>query len=160
MDKKILLKMLKAGVMIEGSYKETEEGVPQGGVISPIIANLCLDGLDETIRKASNNKATLVRYADDFIIVSQNYDILNKLITDVGKFLKVRGLELNMEKSKITRIEDGFDFVGFHFREFPDSNREIGKKKGIFLYKPTKESLQKVKARIKLCVKEHSQLPL
>jgi len=65
-----------------------------------------------------------------------------------------------MEKSKITRIEDGFDFVGFHFREFPDSNREIGKKKGIFLYKPTKESLQKVKARIKLCVKEHSQLPL
>lgn len=160
MDKKILSKMLKAGVMNEGSYQDTEEGVPQGGVISPIIANLCLDGLDKTIKKASNNKATLVRYVADFIIVSQNYDILEKLILDVNKFLKIRGLELNMGKSKITKIEDGFDFVGFHFREFSDSTREIGEKKGIFLYKPTKESLQKVKAKIKLCVKEHSQLPL
>ena len=160
MDKKILSKMLKAGVMIEGSYKDTEKGVPQGGVISPIIANLCLDGLNKTIKKASNNKATLVRYADDFIVVSQNYDILDKLITDISKFLKIRGLELNMGKSKITKIEDGFDFVGFHFKEFADSTREIDKKKGIFLYKPTKESLRKVKAKIKLCVKEHSQLPL
>lgn len=101
-----------------------------------------------------------MRYADDFIIVSQNYDILDKLILDVNKFLKIRGLELNMEKSKITKIEDGFDFVGFHFREFSDSTREIREKKGIFLYKPTEESLQKVKAKIKLCVKEHSQLPL
>lgn len=73
-----------------------------------------------------------MRYADDFIIVSQNYNILDNLITDISKFLKVRGLELNMEKSKITKIEDGFDFVGFHFREFSDSTREIGKKERNF----------------------------
>ena len=116
--------MLKAGVMNEGSYKDTEEDVPQGGVISPIIANLCLDGLDKIIRKASNNKATLVRYADDFIVVCQNYNILDKLITDISKFLKTRSLELNMRKSKITKIEDEFDF-----REFADSTRKIDKKK-------------------------------
>jgi RNA-directed DNA polymerase len=120
MDKNILLKWLKAGFIDKRVLKPTEEGTPQGGICSPVIANLALDGLEAKLRekypKASNAsrkaKANLVRFADDFIITGSSKELLeNEIKPLVEQFLKERGLELSQEKTHITHITTGFDFL-------------------------------------------------
>ena len=108
----------------------TEEGTPQGGPLSPVLANMALDGLERILckqyphsgrkaRKGMNKQVNLVRYCDDFIITGISQEILETevkpLVTD---FLRERGLELSEEKTKITHIEEGFDFLGQHVRKY------------------------------------------
>jgi RNA-directed DNA polymerase len=128
-DKVVLQKWLKAGFMENRILFPTEAGTPQGGIISPTLANLTLDGL-ETLLKQSfpvkrvngvpvNPKIHLIRYADDFIITGADKAVLeNEVKPLVEQFLRDRGLQLSPEKTCITHIEQGFDFLGQNLRKF------------------------------------------
>jgi RNA-directed DNA polymerase len=127
MDQAILHRWLKAGYLEKGVFVATSEGTPQGGIISPALANATLDGLETllqarfgaTKRQCSQNKVHLVRYADDFLITGTSAELLRDEVQPlVAHFLKERGLELSHEKTHITRVENGFEFLGQHVRRF------------------------------------------
>jgi len=128
-DKEVLHKWLKAGFMENRTLFPTEAGTPQGGIISPTLANLTLDGLEPLLkqhfpRKYADGKTIcpkihLIRYADDFIITGTTKDVLeNEVKPLVEQFLRDRGLQLSPEKTCITHIEQGFDFLGQNLRKF------------------------------------------
>lgn len=108
--------------MEEMNYISVEEGTPQGGIISPILCNIALNGLEELIKKTNPLKKGIspgvhvIRYADDMIITGKTHDILIKNKKTLVEFLKERGLELNEKKTLITHIKDGFNFLGFNIR--------------------------------------------
>jgi RNA-directed DNA polymerase len=127
MDRAILQRWLKAGYLEKGIFVATTEGTPQGGIISPALANATLDGLETllqerfgaTQRQCSRNKVHLVRYADDFLITGTSAELLRDQVQPlVAHFLQKRGLELSHEKTRISRVEDGFDFLGQQVRRF------------------------------------------
>ena len=152
MDKSILKEFLKAGFIFKDKLFHTKEGTPQGGIISPILANMALDGLQgefvkyfgtnskgkKSIRFHNMHKVNLVRYADDFIITAISKDVAEKAKEIVKKFLKTRGLELSESKTSITYIDDGFDFLGWTFRKF----------KGKLIIKPSRKSIQNFKTNL------------
>jgi RNA-directed DNA polymerase len=122
----MLHKWLKAGFVDKQVLYPTEAGVPQGGICSPVIANLALDGLERGLKtdaasqtqQGQRAKVNLVRWADDFIITGSSYELLEQEIKPlVEQFLHERGLALCPEKTRITHIEDGFDFLGHHVRK-------------------------------------------
>ncbi|UCF84270.1 MAG: group II intron reverse transcriptase/maturase [Desulfobacteraceae bacterium] len=120
MDKVVLHKWLKAGYVENGIHYPTRKGVPQGGIISPTISNMVLDGLEEAVRCAvpRRRRINFVRYADDFIITGKSKSILEEAIQPVVEgFLAERGLELSSEKTVVTHIKDGFTFLGQTFRK-------------------------------------------
>lgn len=128
MDKAILRKWLKAGVVFQGQFQATEAGTPQGGIISPTLANVALNGLERKLvesfraKLGVNNtrklKINVVRYADDFVITGNTPELLeNEIKPWVEQFLAVRGLSLSAEKTRIVNIADGFDFLGWKDRK-------------------------------------------
>jgi RNA-directed DNA polymerase len=130
-DKVILTKWLTAGYMEEKVLHPTFNGVPQGGLISPAILVLALKGFEETVKSVASqkDKVYVIAYADDFVITGSTKEVLeNKVMPVVNAFLKERGLELSTEKTKITHVDDGFDFLGFNVRKY----------KGKMLIKPSK----------------------
>lgn len=148
MDKSILQKWLESGYVDRGKYYNTRAGTPQGGVASPTLANMALDGLEQAAKKAARakDKVHVVRYADDFIITADSKEILeDKVKPVVAAFLEKRGLLLSEEKTRITHINDGFDFLGFNVRKY----------QGKLLIKPAKKSVQvfldKIRATVKSC---------
>ncbi|MFA6271014.1 MAG: group II intron reverse transcriptase/maturase [Candidatus Paceibacterota bacterium] len=126
MDKDILRKWLKAGFIEMGRLFPTNAGTPQGGIISPVLANLALDGLQSeletlfsTVREARAAKVNLVRYADDFVITGSSQELLEHRVKPlVEEFLATRGLVLSEKKTKITHVTEGFDFLGWNVRYF------------------------------------------
>ena len=145
-DKQVLKKWLNCGVVFNKILSPTKEGTPQGGIISPTLANMTLDGLEELVEKANQKrypgkshrycaKVHLVRYADDFVVTADTKDILEELKPQISCFLADRGLSLSEEKTHITHITDGFDFLGFNIRKY---------KNGVLLIKPSKKSQKKV----------------
>ena len=153
LNKKVLTQWLKSGYIDNKHWFPTENGTPQGGVISPIIANMVLDGLEERINlhaqhKHNKNphKVNFVRYADDFVVTCSNSEYLEKEIKPlISMFLAERGLELSPEKTMITHINQGFDFLGFNIRKY----------NGKCLTKPKKESVKSIYASIAECVNNH-----
>lgn len=150
MDKGIVRKWLKAGYVDQRVLFPTEAGTPQGGIISPALANVTLDGLEQLLIDKyvygnwNRNKVNMVRYADDFIITGVSKDVLeNEVAPLVEAFLKTRGLELSKEKTRITHIAEGFDFLGQNIRKYD----------GRLLIKPSRKNvrtfLQKVRQVIK-----------
>jgi RNA-directed DNA polymerase len=120
LEKPILRQWLKAGFVDKGMLHRTDDGVPQGGIISPVIANLTLDGLEAELRAqfplcyAVGKRTTvhLVRFADDFIITGNSEQQLRDEVQPVVEaFLRQRGLSLSQDKTRITHIENGFDFL-------------------------------------------------
>ena len=99
-----LWRCLKAGV----NPHFPEQGTPQGGVISPLLANIALDGIA--------NIHQSVRYADDLVLILKPNDDANKILEDVKEFLAVRGLKISERKTKLVKSTDGFDFLGWHFK--------------------------------------------
>ena len=142
MDKAILRKWLAAGFVDRDAFFPTAEGTPQGGIISPVLANLALDGLQAALRSAfrrwkrvagPNQMVNLVRYADDFIITGNSKEVLEEEVRPlVEAFLAERGLELSPEKTTITHIEAGFDFLGQTVRKY----------RGKLLITPSKKSVK------------------
>jgi len=146
MDKTILRKWLAAGYMEEGVLYPTEAGTPQGGIASPVLANMTLDGLEDISRRAvpNNQKINFVRFADDFIITGTSKEVLENMVKPaVVAFLKERGLELSEEKTHITHIDDGFDFLGYNIR----------KHEGKLLIKPSKPGVKAFLANIRAFIK-------
>jgi RNA-directed DNA polymerase len=119
MDKTILRKWLTAGYIENGITYPSRKGTPQGGIISPTLSNMTLDGMEEVIRRAipRRNRVNFIRYADDFIITGKSKHLLNKIKPVVEKFLAVRGLTLSKEKTLMTYIKNGFTFLGQSFRK-------------------------------------------
>ncbi len=145
MDKTILGKFLKAGYMEKGIIYPTPQGTPQGGIVSPTIAVMALSGLEKTLKERFKKvKVNVVVYADDFIITCASKELLEKeIIPHVEQFLKVRGLDLSQEKSKITHIRDGFDFLGHSIRKYGDT----------LLIKPAKANVQNFLREIRTTIR-------
>src|SRR5467141_4214537 len=133
MDRVILKKWLKSGYMEKHVFHETTDGTPQGGIISPALANYALDGLERLLREkypaekrlkslgGGKPCVNLVRYADDFVITSKSKELLAGEIKPlVEQFLQERGLELSPTKTVITHVEQGFDFLGQNVRRYPN----------------------------------------
>ncbi|WP_237884630.1 group II intron reverse transcriptase/maturase [Pseudomonas sp. PGPR40] len=146
MDKAILQKWLKAGVIHKGQLQATDAGTPQGGIISPTLANMVLDGLETQLKqhlgvtKAKKLKINVVRYADDFVITGSSKEILeNEIKPWVEQFLSVRGLQLSLEKTRVVHIDEGFDFLGWNFRKY----------KGKLLIKPSKKNVKAFYRKVK-----------
>ena len=152
-DKGILNQLLTSGYYEKQSFFPTKDGTPQGSIISPTLANMVLDGMEDAIDQALNIKHRvkhgrylnpyrihLIRYADDFIITSTDKDVLEQKVKPIiQKFLSERGLTLSEEKTHLTHIDDGFDFLGQNIRKY----------KGKLLTKPSKKSIKSLLKKIK-----------
>ncbi|HHH6702879.1 TPA: group II intron reverse transcriptase/maturase [Escherichia coli] len=142
MDKRILRSWLNAGFMEKGRLFTTDAGTPQGAPCSPVLANMCLNGLETILThrfgrkgtaKASKSKVNYVRYADDFIVTGISREILESEVKPlITAFMQERGLLLSEEKTTVTHINDGFDFLGQNVRKY----------KGKLLIKPSKHNLK------------------
>ena len=138
-DKAVLKKWLKAGFVYQNELFPTEAGAPQGGIISPVLANMTLDGLEARLTekfpqaRRAGLKMNMVRYADDFIITGFSKEWLeSEVMPAVVEFLAERGLVLSPEKTKITHITGGCDFLGWNFRKY----------NGKLLIKPAKANVK------------------
>jgi RNA-directed DNA polymerase len=156
-DTAVLSKWLDAGYVEKGKLFPTEEGTPQGGIISPTLANLALDGLEELLEQkfdssaweARKNKVHFSRYADDFVITGFSKELLeNEVKPLVSDFLASRGLALSEEKTKVTHISEGFDFLGQNVRKY-----RHGRPNEKLLIKPSEKNvstfLQEVREKIR-----------
>ncbi len=143
MNKRVLRKWLKAGVIDRGQLHRTEMGTPQGGIISPTLANVTLNGLESTLRrhlvatlgfeKAQKAKVNVVRYADDFVVTGDSKELLEAVVQPwIVHFLRERGLAFSEEKTRIVHIDEGFDFLGWNFRKY----------RGKMLIKPSKKNVK------------------
>jgi RNA-directed DNA polymerase len=120
MDRVVLQKWLKAGYVENGITYPSKKGTPQGGIISPTLSNMTLDGLEDAVRCAvpRRSRVNFVRYADDFIITGKSKRLLkNSIKSVIEEFLAERGLELSEEKTVLTYIKKGFTFLGQSFRK-------------------------------------------
>lgn len=155
MDTQILEKWLKCGYVEMRKLFPTDEGAPQGGTISPTLMNMTLDGLERLLQerlptrqkvngRTHFNKLNFVRYADDFIITGESPEFLrDKVLPIVKEFLTERGLQLSEEKTVITHIEDGFDFLGKNIRKY----------NGKLLIKPSKTSVKSFLEKVRSIIK-------
>jgi RNA-directed DNA polymerase len=156
MDKTILQRWLKAGFMDQQVLYPTEEGAPQGGICSPVLANLALDGLERKLRekypkattRSRKAKVNLIRYADDFCVTGASKELLEQEVVPlIADFLRERGLELSSEKTVITPIEDGFDFLGQNIRSYG----------GTVLVKPSRENVATFLGKVRATIKANQQ---
>lgn len=148
-DRRVLRLMrmwLEAGVMEEGKYIASNGmGTAQGGVISPLMSNIYLHSFDKMFQM-SGIPGTLVRYADDFVILLwRNAD---KVMKQVQQMLGRLGLQLHPEKTRVVRAEQGFDFLGVHFRLCPARRRDAKLRNFCALW-PSDRSLKRIKQRIR-----------
>lgn len=167
MCRKTLSGWLKAGILREGRFDATIEGTPQGGVISPILANMALDGLQEHLAKefpkgksyvmdehgkkskrAHRTGINVVRYADDFVVTGRSKRQLERVRESIRDFLAERGLELSEEKTSIQHIDEGFDFLGWTFR----------KQGQTFMGKVSRKSVQAHQKAIKEIIKNSGNM--
>ena len=160
MDTQILEKWLKCGYVETQKLFPTDEGTPQGGTISPTLMNMTLDGLERLLhdrlptRKKVNgkthfNKMNFVRYADDFIITGESPEFLReKVLPIVREFLTERGLQLSEEKTVITHIGEGFDFLGKNIRKY----------NGKLLIKPCKSAVRSFLGKVRDIIKSSKSI--
>ncbi|PIQ30860.1 MAG: group II intron reverse transcriptase/maturase [Zetaproteobacteria bacterium CG_4_9_14_3_um_filter_49_83] len=129
MDRRILSAWLKSGYIEEQAFRRTEEGTPQGGIISPVLANMVLDGLEAAVHAAVPKTGThvhVIRYADDFIVTGAGPEILTGRVKPaVEAFLACWGLELSQEKTHLRSIHDGFDCHVISKVIFSDIDRHV-----------------------------------
>jgi len=153
MDKVILRKWLEAGYVENGINYPSRKGTPQGGIISPTLSNMTLDGLEEVVRSAvpRRSRVNFVRYADDFIVTGKSKRLLKEKVKPaVEKFLDDRGLALSEEKTIITYITDGFTFLGQTFRKH-------GRKLHIT---PSKEGVLALVRKVGTIIRKHVSAPI
>jgi len=157
---------LKAGVVEFGRFSPTDTGSPQGGIASPLLANVALDGMERLFgcewpdgrprspahRKGIDKGISLIRYADDFVVTAPTRDVLETYVKPrIEEFLRDRGLALNGAKTRIVEVNEGFDFLGFHVRKFGRGEKT--------LVVPQKEKVVKHLRAIKAYLGTHRQTP-
>ena len=155
MDRAILKKWLEAGIIERESFSLTTTGTPQGGIISPVLMNLTLDGLESLLAERfpprRGHLVKLVRFADDFAITGKTKELLEEEVRPLtAEFLNQRGLKLSESKTRITHIEEGFDFLGKHFQ----------KHGGKLLIKPSRQNVQAFLTGIKATFRENLHAPV
>lgn len=156
MKRSVLKQFIKAGYVFQNKLFPTSRGAVQGGAISPTLANLVLDGLEKRIWEKVNigksgkvvklknlHKVHLIRYADDFVVTGESKEILDEVKAIITEFMKERGLQLSEEKTRITNIRDGFDFLGWNFRKY---NNKL-------IIKPSKKSVKRFSVSLSETVK-------
>jgi len=147
MDTHVLAEFLHAGFVYEQQLFPTDRGTPQGGVVSPILANMVLDGMETLLTtQYPKMKVHFIRYADDFIVTAPTKEHAEEIRERIREFLLERGLELSEEKTTISHIDDGFDFLGWNIRKY----------RGILLIKPSKTAVQKLTQKIRELVQRAS----
>jgi RNA-directed DNA polymerase len=147
MDSKILSKWLSAGYIEKKKLYPTTLGTPQGGVISPTLLVVTLSGLEQAIKSATKqkDKINVCIYADDFIITGASKEVLENTVKPVVEaFLSKRGLSLSLEKTKITHVSEGFDFLGMNIRKY----------NGKLIIKPAKSNVNRFLADIRGIIKQ------
>lgn len=160
MDKVILRGWLKAGVVRKGQLMATDEGTPQGGIISPTLANMTLNGLELGLiahlrarlgtRKAAKLKVNVVRYADDFAITGTSKEVLESEVGPwIVSFLAERGLRLSEAKTRVVHVNEGFDFLGWNFRKY----------RGKLLIKPNRKNVQAFYEKVRGVIKRFMTMP-
>ena len=166
LDNRLLKQWLKSGFIKDDTLFPTDAGTPQGGIISPILANMVLDGIENIVKNHKarfqkmvngviiyrhTNRLNFIRYADDFVITGRTPEDLRLVQKDIEKFLNIRGLELSKEKTHITNIRDGFDFLSFNFRKYPNDK---------VIVTPTKDGIKSFKSKIKEIFKKYNSSSL
>ena len=154
MEKDILRKWLKAGYMEKNVLHPTDEGTPQGGIISPVIANMALDGLSQQLverfprsKQGNSPKVNLARYADDFVVTGASKELLEHEVKPfIEAFLKERGLQLSQEKTVISHIKDGFDFLGQQVRKYQN---------GVVLTTPSRKNVKAFLQKVRGMIEKH-----
>ena len=162
MDTRILQMWLKAGYIDKRQMFATEAGTPQGGVISPVLMNMTLDGLEQKLIArfqtskfgkrsqyiTDKHQVHFCRYADDFVITGKSKELLeNEVLPLVQEFLQERGLELSPEKTRVTHIDEGFDFLGQNVRKY----------KGKLLIKPSRKNIKAFLEDMRTTIKDNKQ---
>lgn len=155
MDRSMLKRWLKAGYVQQGRLFPTTAGTPQGGIISPALMNLVLDGLEaylakrfpkrKTQGKVLRSQINLVRYADDLIVTGRSPEQLTEVRQALVEFLRERGLQLAPQKTRIVHISEGFNFLGQNVRMY-------GRK---LLIKPSKESEKQLLDKVRHLIREN-----
>ncbi|MGW0655478.1 group II intron reverse transcriptase/maturase [Streptomyces umbrinus] len=141
---------LKAGVVDGGRFAPTEEGTPQGGVVSPLLLNIALHGMEQAAgvryRKLGTNAAesvegspALIRYADDLVALCHSHDEAQQVKAKLAEWLAPRGLAFNEDKTRIVHVDSGFDFLGFNVRRYD----------GKLLIKPSPAALRRIRERLR-----------
>ena len=151
--RELIKQWLKAGYVEVGELHKTTSGTPQGGVISPLLLNIALHGMEEILnikydgmgKKIRSNRA-LVRYADDAVVFCETKEDAQEVMMILEKWLAERGLDFSHEKTQIVHITDGFNFLGFNIRQYRSSNTQSGWK---LLIKPSQESVNKIRERLR-----------
>ena len=166
--RELIRQWLKAGYVEAGKHHETPSGTPQGGIISPLLANVALHGMEEALgtkrrqdtshrgRRDERNAFALVRYADDFVVLTRTKEQAEEAAVILKPWLAERGLLLSEEKTQVVHLRQGFDFLGFTFRQFSSKRKRSGR---VLLTTPSKQSVQRLKKRLrdewlKLCGKD------
>ena len=154
--KSIIGKWLKAGIREKGYLTHPMKGTPQGGIISPLLANLALNEFDYRYNSSKflsvndiRRKITTVRYADDFVVISKSKSILTRIHQDMQQYVQKIGLQFNEAKTHIVSKSSGFDFLGFHFIQYPYSYLRVI---------PSRKSIRRVGKAIKDVIMENKQV--
>ena len=141
---------LKAGVVENGRFAPTEEGTPQGGVVSPVLLNVALHGMEQAAGVRYHTTGTdagqtvagspvLVRYADDLVALCHSRDEALEVKARLAGWLAPRGLAFNEDKTRVVTLDEGFDFLGFNVRRYH----------GKLLIKPSKAAIRRVRERLR-----------
>lgn len=151
--KHLIKQWLKAGYVDKDVFHETSAGTPQGGIVSPLLANIALHDMESALgvhrQKCGSpiSKRAIVRYADDFLVFCDTREIAEQTIKDLQVWLAERGLSFSEEKTRIVHLTEGFDFLGFNIRLYRNASSKTGLKP---LVKPSKKSVQTLKDRLRL----------
>ena len=159
--KGLIKKWLKAGYLENNVFHKTMAGTPQGGIISPLLANIALDGMEDALnikykqRKSKNgytyvnkSKYAVIKYADDFVVICETLNDANEVYELLDDYLKDRGLTLAPDKTRITHIGDGVDFLGYNIRCYKGQDRDR------VLVKASKDSVKSFKSKVKEIVRK------
>jgi len=150
--RKLIHQWLKAGYVENGIFHDTETGTPQGAIVSPLLANIALHGIEQvlSIKYKKNgeliSKRAFVRYADDFVVFCETKDDAELSVIILNEWMKSRGLILSKEKTKIVHISEGFDFLGFNIKQYRATNTKTGWK---LLIKPSKKSIERIRNKLR-----------
>lgn len=156
---------IEAGVIDKGTFSQTDKGTPQGGVISPLLANIAFMGLETMLNewaktwhgKRNKSKLSVIVYADDFVVLHKDEKVIFEAKDRIAKWCKEKmGVELNETKTRISHTSTGFDFLGFNIRQYPVKTNKQGFKT---LIKPSKDSIKKHIGTIHEVIKSHRAAP-
>lgn len=155
---------LKAGVMQQGEMRPTWEGTPQGGLASPTLLNIALNGMEEAVGvqrtragRLKPDSPALVRYADDCVVIARTKNACHKAKKKLVEWLTQRGLELSMEKTQIVHLKKGFNFLGFNVKRYQSRSQ---KGKAVCLMQPSHEAIQVYRKSMKSAWKKVLSSPL